>query len=97
MSITDEDLQKFKDFMLGRNKALLLSCQLDSYHYFMDVIIPRELKNKNIFYETYNEEKTVVYKYGFEYHNIEYLPPTNNNLEYIFYYLIPRRSEPFLV
>ena len=83
MSITNDDLTIFKDFLF-KDKNTLSQFQYDNFHQFMDVTIPHLLKTKNIFYETYTSDKLKTIKYGLEFTNIEYMPPTNDNINFIF-------------
>ena len=83
MSITNEDLDILKDFLF-KDKNTLAQYQYDNFHQFMDVTIPHILKNKNIFYETYTPDKLKTIKYGLEFTNIEYMPPTNDDINFIF-------------
>ena len=48
MSITNDDLTIFKDFLF-KDKNTLSQFQYDNFHQFMDVTIPHLLKTKNIF------------------------------------------------
>jgi len=83
MSITNEDLLKLKDFMFeGYN--CLYELQYDSYHQFMDESIYNELKIKNVFYETSSLDNLYVYKYGFFFNNMEWLPATSSENTYMF-------------
>tara|TARA_Y100000768_G_scaffold277219_1_gene212643 strand:- start:236 stop:3811 length:3576 start_codon:yes stop_codon:yes gene_type:complete len=83
MSITNEDLTILKDFLFN-DKNKISQFQYDNFHQFMDVSIPHILRTKNIFYETYTDDKLKIIKYGLEFTNIEYMPPTTDNINYVF-------------
>ena len=83
MSISKDDLAILKDFLF-KDKNTLSQFQYDNFHQFMDVTIPHLLKTKNIFYETYTSDKLKTIKYGLEFTNIEYMPPTNDNVNFVF-------------
>ena len=83
MSITNEDLDVFKDFMFeGYNS--LYELQYDSYHQFMDEDIYNELSGKNIFYESSSPDNLFTYRYGLKITNMEWKPASIDNNTYMF-------------
>ena len=83
MSITKKDLLQLKNFIF-KKKSSLYDLQYDSFHQFMEELIYNELKTKNIFYETNSNDNKFIYKYGFKFKDIEWIPATLNDNQYMF-------------
>lgn len=83
MSISNEDLLKFKNFIF-ENKNYLYELQFNSYHQFMEELIYNEITTKNIFYETHSSDNKYIYKYGFNFSDLEWAPASLNSNKYMF-------------
>lgn len=75
-TLEEKDIFKITDLYFSQEN-ILYSHQIDSFNYFLEVIIPNILKyGNNVFYEKLDEETQKIISYKFVYTKIRYRPPS---------------------
>jgi hypothetical protein len=81
--MNQKELWKLPDLHFKLKKILYMH-QFINYHFFIEKVIPYEMKSHNIIDEHEDDEKKYYYEYKFLFENISFKPATlDNDIDYL--------------